>query len=155
MPEFQWKLIYRANMMWRVHLWPQNITAKTMVQNYITRHCPSICSQLGFRTFGVLLIFFIAAVLKIYQTNKEYLSCTFFIKMYIECNEHHLNYYIYWVYYTWSDMILYLYFKDKKYILNVNCSVIFIKWYSSRWYRIRWYSSICYKTCQVIARTRC
>jgi hypothetical protein len=25
--------------------------------NYITRHCPSICSQLGFRTFGALLIF--------------------------------------------------------------------------------------------------
>ena len=27
------------------------------VQNYITRHCSSICSQLGFHTFGALLIF--------------------------------------------------------------------------------------------------
>ena len=26
-------------------------------QNYITRHCPSICSQLSFRTLGALLIF--------------------------------------------------------------------------------------------------
>jgi hypothetical protein len=32
-------------------------TAKTKVQNYITRHCPSICLQLDFRTFGALLIF--------------------------------------------------------------------------------------------------
>jgi len=35
-----------------------NITAKTKVHNFITRHCPSICSQLGFRTFGALLIFY-------------------------------------------------------------------------------------------------
>jgi hypothetical protein len=33
--------------------------------------------------------FFIAAQLKIYQKNKEYIFCTNFIKMYTECNEHH------------------------------------------------------------------
>jgi hypothetical protein len=26
-----------------------------------------------------------------YQTNKEYIFCINFIKMYTECNEHHLN----------------------------------------------------------------
>jgi hypothetical protein len=35
--------------------------------------------------------FFIAAQLKIYQKNKEYIFCTNFLKMYTECNEHHLN----------------------------------------------------------------
>ena len=28
-------------------------TAKTKIQNYITRHCPSICSQLGFPDFSL------------------------------------------------------------------------------------------------------
>ena len=38
------------------------------VQNYINRHCPSICSQLGFCTFGSLLIF------KNLNTFDEYLT---------------------------------------------------------------------------------
>ena len=35
--------------------------------------------------------FYCCTVLKIYQTNKEYIFCTFSKKMYTECNEHHLN----------------------------------------------------------------
>ena len=35
--------------------------------------------------------FYCCTVLKIYQTNKEYIFCTFIIKMYTKCNEHHLN----------------------------------------------------------------
>jgi hypothetical protein len=34
-----------------------------------TRHCPSICSQLGFRTFGALLIFCILA------SHEELFTC--------------------------------------------------------------------------------
>ena len=45
----------------------------------------------GYALKPYTFFFFIAAVLKIYQTNKEYIFCTNFIKMYTECNEHHLN----------------------------------------------------------------
>ena len=36
----------------------------------------------------IMTYFFIAAVFKIYQTNKKYIFCTFFIKMQTKCNEH-------------------------------------------------------------------
>jgi hypothetical protein len=59
-----------------------------------------VCLQNGFlsQLWNHSDFLFIAADLKIYRTNKEYFFSTFFIKMYTECNEHHLNYYIYWGY---------------------------------------------------------
>ena len=50
----------------------------------------------------IVTFFFIAAVLKIYQTNKEYIFCTNFMKMYTECI------------YTRLCIYTFLYFKDKK-----------------------------------------
>ena len=66
----------------------------------------------GIRIFEIIVTFVLLLhSLKIYQTNKEYIFCTFFIKIYTEYNEQHLNYNMYWGNYTW---FVYLYFKDKQ-----------------------------------------
>ena len=71
---------------------------KLFLLKYGSIYCPfskgykDIWTRVCFETIVTFCFFFYCCtVLKIYQTNKEYIFCTNFIKMYTECNEHHLN----------------------------------------------------------------
>ena len=81
------------------HFLTLNLRKKTVLLQYGSIYCPfsrgskDIWASVCFET--IVIFFSFCTVLKIYQTTMEYIFRTFFIKMYTECNEHHLSQYIY------------------------------------------------------------
>ena len=76
------------------HFLALNLRKKKLFYFSVGAYCPFSQGYKDIWTrecFETIVTFFYCSFENIYQTNKEYIFYTNFIKMYTECNEHHLN----------------------------------------------------------------